>query len=118
MQAILGGRRVAPKGWPRVRVRVLVPLAVLVMCVAACGGGGSDDERATASANGEASRVAVLEVRSSTAHEALLLDAAQERGAPGDNEGVRYRIRSSDPGAAQAAVEALRANGFTDVELE
>jgi hypothetical protein len=65
-----------------------------------------------------ARRVVVLEVHPSDPQEVLLLDAAQERGAPGENERVRFRIRSSDPNSAQAAVLALRANGFTDMEIE
>ena len=105
MQAILGGRRVASIG----------SSLLLALWIAACGdgdgdggGGGGDD----------AGRVAVLGVHSSDAREAVLLDAAHEHGAPGENEPVRYRIKSSEPGVAQAAVLALRAHGFSDVEIE
>jgi hypothetical protein len=54
----------------------------------------------------------------STSIDALAAAAARERGAPGEDEVVLYRVRRSDGTPATAEAEQLRALGFRHVATE
>lgn len=85
-----------------------------VAVTAACGGGGLEPETLGASS---AARIVLLEVDENGSVEELAAAAAAERGAPGENEAVHYRLRAPG-GNSLWQVDALRALGFRDVEAE
>lgn len=79
------------------------------IAMAGCGGGGPESDDTSA-------RVVTLVVES--ADDSVLDAAAREHGAPGENEAVHYRVRSSEPALARMAVIALRDSGFTAADAE
>lgn len=85
----------------------LIGSAILYTLFGGCGTG--DDSNST--------RDVVLDVSRLSALDAIAAAAAQEHGAPGENEPIRYWLLGADDREATHLKERLVERGFLDVRI-